>query len=226
VRAHVFRLHLLLALALATGPARAAAAAGAASGGDAAVVYRTQPYATARAALERLTAEHPADGAACYYLGLTLLHHGGPRALDEAEPWLAKAVRLGPAEAAWFADYGGVCLKLADRERSLDWALRGRDALERAAALDPGDLASREALVLFYGQAPWPVGNTLKARTHAAEIGRRDPARGARAWVSLGRLLETKGDAASARAAYRRALELEPGNAAARAAVQRIEAAR
>ncbi len=197
-----------------------------ASAGKAATAYRTQPYAAARAALERMTAADPGDAAACYYLGLTLLHHGGPTAPADAAPWLEKAVRLAPAQAAYFADYGGVCLKLADEHRSLDWALRGRDALERAAALDAGDLASREALVLFFGQAPWPVGNTLKARTYATEIGRRDPARGARSWISLGHLLEDKGDAPSARAAYRRALELEPANAAAQSALKRLEAAR
>ncbi len=225
MRAPFSRLGWVLALGLAAATARGGGAPADAADA-AAVVYRTQPYAAARAALERMAAAQPANAAACYYLGLSVLHHGGPSALDDAAPWLEKAVRLNPAVAAWFADYGGVCLKLADRKRSLDWALRGRDALERAATLDPGDLASREALVLFYGQAPWPVGSTLKARTHAAEIGRRDPARGARSWVSLGRLLEAKGDAASARAAYRRALELVPADAAAQAAVRRLEAAR
>ncbi len=192
------------------------------SGGDAATLYRITPATAARTALERLAAAEPKNAPARYYLGLTLMHQGGPTAFAAAAPWLKQATELDPQRAAYFADYGGVCMKLANQHQSLDWALKGRDALERAAALDPGDLASREILVQFYGQAPWPVGNTMKARAHAGEIGRRDPRRGARAWVMLGRLLEKKSEVALAKSSYQKALDLAPGDPDARQALARL----
>jgi len=185
------------------------------------------PAAPAPAPAAAAPSQAPAPAAAAaadYQRGVALMKQGGPTAFAEAAPWLKRATDLDPQRAPYFADYGAVCLKLANQRQSLDWALKGRDALERAAALDPGDLASREILVQFYGQAPWPVGNTMKARAHAAEIGRRDPRRGARAWVMLGRLLEKKSEVALAKSSYQKALDLAPGDPEARQALARLGA--
>jgi tetratricopeptide (TPR) repeat protein len=211
-----FRLLLLLALA---GPASAD------SGLEAAVrLYDARQYPEAQADLERLTAARPGDAAAAYYLGMTLRHRGDPRALDDAVAWLEKAVALAPANSTYLGDYGGTCLELADRHHSFSFATRGRNAMEKAVALDPGNLEARQGLMQFYARAPWPLGSVTRARTQADEILRRDPLRGRRAFLGLGRALEKAGNRSGAREAYAVALRLDPASAEAAAALARLPA--
>ena len=49
--------------------------------------------------------------------------------------------------------------------------------MEKAIALDPNDLDSREGVYQFYQNAPWPIGSSSKAATQLAEIKKRDPDR-------------------------------------------------
>ncbi len=196
------------------------AAARADSTTDAAVaLYRSRRYLEAQSALTAIVAAEPRNARACHYLGLALRRAGGDRALDQALPWLRKAAELAPGNAGYVGDYGGACLELADRHGSFMLATRGRDALERAVALDPGDLAARTGLMQFYARAPWPLGDSQRARREAAEIGRRSPSRGARAWELLGRIRDREGDRDGARSAYREALRLEPKSPSAAAAL-------
>jgi len=97
--------------------------------------------------------------------------------LDAAADWLGKAVRLEPANSAYLADYGDACLSLARRSDSLTLAVRGRDALERAVALDPGALATREGLARFYSEAPFPLGDDARALAQAEAVAARNPRR-------------------------------------------------
>jgi len=189
---------------------------------DAVSLFRTRRYSEARAALEPLAEANPPNPAACYFLGLTLLRGGDPAALDGAAAWLEKAVRLKPSDASYLADYGDACLSLASRRNSFVMAVRGRDALEKAVALDPGDLATREGLVRFYGEAPFPLGDPGRARAQAAAIGARNPLRGAEALVALGRIFEKKGERPQARSAYAAALQFDPGSRAAITALARL----
>ncbi len=209
-----FRLLLLLALA---GALRADPEL------DRAVqLYGAHRYPEARAALEQITAAHPQDAAACYYLGMTLRHRGDAGARDAAIVWLQRAVALAPANAAYLGDYGGTCLELADQHHSFTFATRGRSAMEKAIALDPNNLDARQGLMQFYARAPWPLGSGARARTQADEILRRDPARGLRAFLVLGRALEKAGNREGARDAYAVALKLDPANAEAAAAASRL----
>ena len=207
-------LRRFLILSLVAGALRADPALDAAIG-----LYRAQQYPAAQAALEKLAAAIPPDPAACYYLGMTLRHRGDDQALDDAVVWLEKAVALAPANATYLGDYGGTCLQLADQHRSFTFATRGRNAMEKAIALDPANLEARSGLMQFYARAPWPLGSKEQARTQADAIAQRDAARGVRAYLNLGRSYTKAGERADAREAYAAVLNLDPRNAEAKAAL-------
>ena len=158
-----------------------AASAAAAPLDDAIALFKAKQFPDARAALEKITAAEPTNAAAAHYLGLTLLRRGDPQALEVAVPWLEKATVLDPTTAKYFAAYGGSSLQFANQKSSLSAANKGRDALEKAIALDPNDLDSREGVYQFYHNAPWPIGSSSKAAVQLAEIKKRDPDR----WANL-----------------------------------------
>jgi hypothetical protein len=180
--------------------------------GDAVSLFGQKRYAEARAVLEPVVASEPANAEASYYLGMSLLRLGGPSSLDASRPWLAKATKLEPDNEGYLADYAGVCLLLADRDSSFSLALEGRDAMTRAIAANPGDLAACEGLMRFYAKAPWPLGNADRALALAAQIARSDPKRGAAAYRSIQGTFERNGRAAEAQAAAKAAQSLAQGH--------------
>jgi len=191
----------------------AAGAAAAAPLDDAIAQFKQKRYAQAEAALERVVAADPANAAANYYLGMSILRAGGPAALDGAHGWLGKAAKLNPGNPAYLAQYAGVCLLLADRDSSFTLALEGRDAMTRAIAGNPGDLEAREGLMRYYAKAPWPLGDGGKALDQAAEIARQDPRRGLAAYQTLATLLDKEGRHEAALSARQAAQILAAGPA-------------
>lgn len=165
----------LLALALALPLAFTAVCA--ASIDDAIALYKDKKYPDARAALEKITAAEPANAAAAYYLGMTLLRRGDGKALADGVPWLEKAAALEPTNARYLADFGGASMQLAGQTSSLSAATKGRDAMEKSLKLDPTNLDAREGLFQFYQRAPWPIGSSSKAAAQLEEIRKLDPAR-------------------------------------------------
>lgn len=141
-------------------------------------LYKAQRYPEAREAWEKVTAAEPKNAAAAYYLGMTWRKRGDNEAMEKAIVWLGKASELEPKNATYLADYGGTSLELASRTWSLGAATRGRDAMEKAVAMDPGNVDARDGLFQFYTQAPWPLGSSAKAAAHLAEIQKLDPERG------------------------------------------------
>jgi len=198
------------------------AAAAAAPVDDAISLYRAKRYPEAREALRRLADAGPANPEVCYYLGMALLRGGSAAELEAAADWLGRAVKLEPANPSYLADYGDACLSLARLRDSLTMAVRGRDALERAVALDPGALATREGLARFYSEAPFPLGDDARALDQAEAIAGKNPRRGAAALAALGRTLEKKGDRARARSAYASALRFDPACSTASEALSRL----
>jgi tetratricopeptide (TPR) repeat protein len=188
-----------------------AAEAAASPVGDAVTLFGQKHYAEARAVLEPVVASEPANAEASYYLGMSLLRIGGPSSLDTCRPWLAKATKLAPDNEGYLADYAGVCLLLADRDSSFSLALEGRDAMSRAIAANPADLAACEGLMRFYAKAPWPLGNADRALALAAQIARADPRRGAAAYRSIQGTFERNGRTAEAAAASKAAQSLAQG---------------
>lgn len=146
---------------------------------DAAVaLVDTKHFAEARLALERIVAEEPQNAAACYHLGRVCLVGGNKAAVEQAVKWHGQAVELEPQNASYLVAYGRALLQFAAQSATLSAATKGRDALEKAVAIDSARLEAREALFQFYQRAPWPIGSRAKAEAHLAEIRRHDPARG------------------------------------------------
>jgi tetratricopeptide (TPR) repeat protein len=134
-------------------------------------------YPEARDALEKIVATEPNNAAACHELGLVIKLRNDNPAYEEAVKWLAKAAQLEPKNAIYLGDFGGSSLQLASRTHSLSAATQGRDAMEKAIAIDPDYLDAREGLFQFYARAPWPLGSAAKAATQLGEIRKRDPIR-------------------------------------------------
>jgi tetratricopeptide (TPR) repeat protein len=140
-------------------------------------LFQAKDFPAARAAFEAIAHAEPRNPAACFYLGLTLEERGDAHALDDAAPWLEKAVQLEPDNATYLAEFGGVSMELAQKNHSLIAATKGREAMEKAVSLDPDNLDARQGLFEYYEQAPWPLGSSEKAATELDEISRRDPVR-------------------------------------------------
>ncbi len=175
-------------------------------------LFEAGHFTEARAALTVIVAHRPADAPACYFLGMSIRHRGDARALDDALPWLERAAALVPNNADYRADYGGTCLQVANKRRSYSLATRGRDNLEMAVRLDPGNLDARFGVMRFYAEAPWPLGKTAKAFAQADEIARRDAAHGLKSFIWLAKYFAAHGEPADARDACTRAARLDPRN--------------
>lgn len=142
---------------------------------EALTLFAAKRYPEARERLEKIVAADPRIAKACHYLGRTIIARNDTPALEEGVKWLAKAVELEPDNASYLGVYGGTSLQLAGRTNSLSAASKGREAMERALALDPNYLEAREGLFQFYQRAPWPIGSSAKAEVQLAEIRKRDP---------------------------------------------------
>lgn len=157
---------------------------------EAAALFRAGEFERARLGLEKIVSEEPNNAAACYHLGM-VMRGGDKRRLGEAARWLRRATELEPRSADYLADYGGTELMIADRDRSLPAALRGRSALEAAVLLDPDDVDTRQLLFEFYLQAPWPLGSAKRAAEHLEAIRGKKPGLGA---ALSARLSTNRGD--------------------------------
>ncbi|MGQ0429149.1 MAG: tetratricopeptide repeat protein [Gammaproteobacteria bacterium] len=85
-----------------------------------------------------------------------------------------------------------------------------REHFEQAVALAPEEVRYREALLEYYVQAPSAMGGGIdKAQAQAAEIAKRDRARGL---LAAGRIAELEGDTEAAFAKYRQAATERPAD--------------
>jgi tetratricopeptide (TPR) repeat protein len=167
---------LVLALSVVATLAAGFAAAPADSGFEAALaLFKAKRYPEARVAFEKLAVANRNNAAAVHYLGRTIIARNDPVALEEGLAWLGKAVELDPNNAVYLGIYGGASLQLAGRTNSLSAANRGREAMEKALAINPDYLEAREGLFQFYDRAPWPIGSSAKAKAQLDEIRKRDP---------------------------------------------------
>jgi len=86
-----------------------------------------------------------------------------------------------------------------------------REHFQRAVALAPNEIRYREALLEYYVQAPSAMGGGIdRAKTQAAEIAKRDQARGL---LAAGRIAQLEGDTEAALAKYREASAEKPDDA-------------
>ncbi len=145
---------------------------------DAIALYQKSEYTQARAMLEQVIAAQPNNAEACYYMALIAAQPADAAAFESAVKWISRAIQLDPRNSKYEGTLGGDSLQLAGKTRSYSDAMRGREAMEKAIALDPNNLDAREGLMQFYTEAPWPIGSSSKAQTQIEEIRKRDYIRG------------------------------------------------
>jgi tetratricopeptide (TPR) repeat protein len=134
----------------------------------------------ARDAFTAVVAREPTNPEALWYLARAQakLQHR-----DEALVFFARALELAPRDPRILADYGITSAlragELGINFRALGLARKGREAMEKAVALSPDNIAYRENLVEFYRNAPGIAGGDMaKAYAQAEAIAQRDPRRG------------------------------------------------
>ena len=124
-----------------------------------------------------------------------------------------KAVALAPNSAQaqyWLGNAYGERIGQVGMLSKMAMAPKLRNAFENAVRLDPGLLQAREALVVYYLQAPAAVGGGIdKAKAQMREIAKRDPFRGYLSQAQI-EMAEEQFDAAIK--SYRAALALKPGD--------------
>lgn len=141
----------------------------------------------------------------------------------KAEKWDAaieageKAVKEAPTSAEahlWLGRaYGQKAMK-ASVFSQMGLAKKCRAAFEKAVALDPISADARVDLIQYYANAPGIVGGGMdKARAQIIALDGLDPARGA---LMSGYVLAREKKTTEAEAEYRRAVSLQPADAAIR----------
>ena len=121
----------------------------------------------------------PNDAWAHHALALAALAHDDH---DAAVAAAERSVQLSPNESRHHELLGDAYFEKAGAAGglgALGSAKKGKAAMERAVALDPDNLGARNSLVGFHLEAPGIAGgDKAEAARQAAEIARRDPARG------------------------------------------------
>ena len=210
---------LLLAAAPATGQppgtlAHASTARNAENpGGSAAIdsviaLFEARKYQEAKGIATRLFDADRNDATAAYWLGRIAYVE---RKLEQAASWFEKSAQIEPKNALthhWMGVSYGRQAVGANKFRQAVLARRTRSAFERAVALDPDLLESRQYLVQYYLIAPGIVGGSMeKARSQAAEIAKRDPVRG---HLARGAIYDREENAEGAEREYLAAIKASP----------------
>jgi tetratricopeptide (TPR) repeat protein len=162
--------------------------AGAASGALSTGIqhYEGRRYEEARKFFEPYAAKNPKDADAAFYLGRTLF---ALRQNDKAIEQLEKAAALAPNRSdvqVWLGRAYGQAALRANVLRQAGLASKTRTAWEKAVALDANNLEARDLLIQYYITAPGFLGGGVdKARAEAAEIQKRDAARGHQALATI-----------------------------------------
>jgi tetratricopeptide (TPR) repeat protein len=133
---------------------------------------------------------------------------------ERAAEFLEQAVAQSPRDAEahnLLAQAYGAQANAGGMITKMRLAGRIREHFERAVALAPDEIRYREALIEYYVQAPSAMGGGAdKAMAQAAEIGKRDKARGL---AAAGRIAQLEGDTETALAKYRQAAAERPDDA-------------
>jgi predicted Zn-dependent protease len=141
--------------------------------------YNARRWPEAHAFFAAATKAQPKSAeAACWY-GKTLMAENKP---GDAEDWFEKAADLDPRSSEyqlWLARAIGMQAQRANVLRQPFLARRTKAAVDKAIALDAGNIEAREMRWQFYSMAPGIMGGgDDKAREEAAEIMRRNRYRG------------------------------------------------
>ena len=171
-------------------------------------LFEARKYPEAKAIATRAFEANGKDAAAAYWLGRVAYVE---RKLDQAASWFEKSAQIEPKNALthhWMGVAYGRQAVGANKFRQAILAKRTKAAFERAIALDPDLLESRQYLLQYYLIAPGIVGGSIeKARGQAAEIAKRDPVRG---HLARGAIYDREENAAGAEREYLAAIQAAP----------------
>jgi superkiller protein 3 len=162
------------------------------------ILYLRKDYASAIPQLQRTIALDPTSGESYYYLGLSQRARGDDAAGLNS---LQKAVEIDPNQGPWWIQIGAAQDKLGNEPAA-------RAAFQKAAEVD-----SSTAGAIGYQQLGF---KDLKAKSYSSAIQNLqkstalDPKQ-YMTWVWLGQARQNSNDRAGAIEAYRKALELKPG---------------
>ena len=171
-------------------------------------LFDAKRYPEAKAIAERLVEADAKDAQAAFWLGRIYYVE---RKLDQAASWFEKSAQIEPRNALahhWMGVAYGRQAVGANKFRQAILARRTKAAFERAIALDPDLLESRQYLLQYYLIAPGIVGGSMeKARAQAAEIAKRDAVRG---HLARGAIHDREDNAAGAEREYLAAIKAAP----------------
>jgi tetratricopeptide (TPR) repeat protein len=140
-------------------------------------------YAEARAVLETIGKNDPQ---AAFYLGqIAMEQNDAGKAVD----WFEKAVDLNPRNSVYYDWLGrsyGDQAQHASKLKLPFLAKKTKSAWDKSIELDPNNLDARSDMILYYLRAPGFLGGGKdKAKAEAQEIKRRNPYRGAAAFIRV-----------------------------------------
>ena len=174
-------------------------------------LFRERRFAEARAASNAQLAANKNDASALYWLGRIADAEGKN---GEAIEWYEKAVKREDGSALyhyWLGSALGEEAQAASKLRQPFLARRLKAEFERAVALDPKMIDSRQGLVDFYSMAPGFMGGSMdKAREQAAEITKLSAMRG---HFAAARLADRQRDNAGVEREYVAAIAAAPDSA-------------
>jgi tetratricopeptide (TPR) repeat protein len=163
--------------------------------------YSNKDYAAAITEFQRLYSLDPKSAEALYYVGLSQRQLGNDEAGIES---MKKALEIEPVHASWWIQLGSGYVKQKN-------VAAAKDAFQHAAddTTEAGRLSSAIGLQQL-GYYALIEKNYAKAKELLEESAKRDPKQ-AMTWVWLGQARQNAGDRAGAIDAYKKALELKPG---------------
>jgi len=186
-------------------------------------LYTARSDAEAKAAYESILARNSRADQALYYLARLAKRQ---RDWETVAARMEEAVKIVPNNAIYWADLGeayGSMARSAGPLSQLGLARKTRDALKKAAALDPTDMAVRAGLIQFYREAPWIAGGGMdKAIDEAESVKKVDAFRGA---ILLGALYQHAERWSNAETQFREAMRLKPSSDEPRFALGQLYAA-
>lgn len=199
---------LVVVIALAAGPAEGATPA------QGVQLFEAGKLGEARKIFEPAA---KADAQAAYYLGrIELASQQAGKAIE----WLEKATELAPKNADylyWLGRAYGQAALTANFLSQGTYAVKARQAWEKAVTLDPAHLDARANLLQFYLIAPGLLGGGEdKAQAQVAEIVKHDAVRGHLARATFA---SHKKDDASAERELKAAVSAAPGDVRSRIAL-------
>lgn len=174
----------------------------------AARLIKERHFQEAQVLLDRAVQADPHNAEAWYEMGLLQKATGN---LQKALEYADKSIQINPGKASYHVLRGNTLGPLAQQAnmfRALGLAKDGREALEKAVQLEPGNRTAVLALFNWYFNVPAVGGGSLdKAKALAERTQALDPSR---SHYMKGQVFQRQKNPGSAQAEYRLALAADP----------------